>query len=128
MVKCLNIHEHKEFKQSYNPANTKHTYEVKKLKRFLLSDSGNAIGEYLKHGFDPFKSFPRGGVALRCLFVLCRDCKKEKLDVEKCGFCKTDEHTEQDAVLFLVGDTHEVSYGKEGKRIRNTYLASNETK
>jgi len=82
----------------------------------------------LKHGFDPFKSFPHGNVALRCLFVLCRDCDKEKLDIEKCGFCNNDGHTSQDAVLFFVGDTHEASYKKDGRRILQTYLANNKAK
>ncbi|MFH1504884.1 MAG: hypothetical protein ABIH08_05835 [Candidatus Omnitrophota bacterium] len=94
------FHGHPEFKRVYNPNKKEYVSEVIKLRRFLKSDSGHAVGESLKYEFTPFKSFPRGRKSTRCLFILCQDCKGEKLK-KVCSFCDSSTHTMNDAVLFF---------------------------
>ena len=120
MSQCPTIHEHPEFITSYDPTNSKQEYIIKKLRRFLTSESGHAVGEQLKHEFAPFKSYPRGQNPIRCLFILCKDCKQEALD-PKCAFCQSDMHSKDDAVLFYIAK-HEKSYKKEGRRLALSYL------
>jgi len=120
VTRCLTIHETPEFEDSYNSDNKKQKYEVEKLRRFLKSDSGDVAGECLKYDLVPFKSFPQGDVDIRCLFILCRDCKGDVLTKDKCNFCQKEGHTMQDAVLIFVGD-HKGSYKKEGKKLIHEY-------
>ena len=122
MSGCPTVHEHPEFKKSYDPQDKHQENEVKKLKRFLKSDSFASIGEDLKYELAPLKSFPRGHKNVRCLFILCQDCKKEALK-PKCSFCETDIHTMNDAVLFHI-NSHESSYKKEGAKVYEKYKPS----
>ncbi len=115
MAFCPAVHYHSEFEKSYNPNNKKQKYEVDKLCRYLKSNCGDAAGEQLKYEFTPFKSFPRGKTDLRCLFILCKDCKAEILK-KKCKFCRKSDHTMNDAVLFFIGD-HNKAYQTIGKRL-----------
>ena len=111
MPNCPKVHEHPEF---YIP-HKKYEKLINKLKRFLKSDSGHAIGEYKRYDLSPFKGFPKGNVNERCLFILCKDCKKEVI-LPNCKFCGSEEHSMNDAVLITAGN-HEHVYGKEGERI-----------
>jgi len=120
MAKCPAIHEHQEFSKSYNSRNKKEVYETTKLKRFLKSEDGDRVGEYLKGDLAPFKSFPRGNTETRCLFILCKDCNKKLLST-KCEFCNTAIHTMNDAVLFYITSEHDETY-KKGKKIVVSYL------
>ena len=112
MSECKEIHHHPEFNNSFNPKNKAQVYEVDKLKRYLKTNVATT-GEQLKGDSVPLKSFPRGHKDIRCLFILCRDCKKEALE-PKCSFCESDEHSMDDAVLFYIG-AHDEAY-KEGKK------------
>ena len=89
MRKCPTVHEHPEFVTSYDSQNVQQQKIVQKLKRYLTSDNGHFIGEQLKYEFAPFKSFPRKRNPIRCLFILCKDCKQEMID-PKCGFCQSE--------------------------------------
>jgi len=68
MSGCPTVHEHPEFQKSYNPQDKQQEYEIKKLKRYLESDSFDFAGEDLKYDLAPLKSFPRGSKNLRCFF------------------------------------------------------------
>jgi len=114
-MNCPSVYIHPEFEKSYNVSDKKQKKEYEKLVRYLKSDTGDCIGEQLKHELSPFKSFPRGHVNLRCLFVLCKDCKKEVIDKKKCGFCNNKDHTMNDAVLIFMA-SHDKAY-KKGKKI-----------
>ena len=57
MSGCPTVHEHSEFKKSYALQDKHQENEIKKLKRFLKSDSFAAIGEDLKYDLAPLKSF-----------------------------------------------------------------------
>ncbi len=118
MSGCPTVHEHPEFQKSFNPQDKNQVKEVIKLKRFLKSNSADFIGEDLKYEMTPLKSFPRGHKNVRCLFILCRDCKKEALD-PKCSFCESSGHSMQDAVLFHI-NSHDSSY-KEGEKAFQKY-------
>lgn len=120
MANCPTVHEHSEFLQSYNPQDRKQQYEVSKLKRYLRSESGDSVGEYLKHDFPPFKSFPRGETPTRCLFILCKDCNGEAVS-PRCDACSSCGHTMHDAVLFYVTSDHKEAY-KIGKEVILRYL------
>ncbi|MHC4123805.1 MAG: hypothetical protein ACYSSI_09555 [Planctomycetota bacterium] len=120
MSACPTVYEHPEFISSYNPINQRHQNIVKKLKDFLMSSSGDFIGEQLKHELSPFKSFPRGRNPMRCSFILCKNCNQVALD-PKCGFCQTDMHSINDAVLFYIGE-HDKVYKKEGRKLMIRYL------
>lgn len=119
MSGCPTVHEHPEFKKSFNPQDKFQENEVKKLTRFLKSDSFASIGEDLKYELAPLKSFPRGHKNVRCLFILCQDCKGQALK-PKCDFCETEIHTMNDAVLFHI-NSHEGSYKKEGTKAFEKY-------
>lgn len=118
MSGCPTVHEHPEFQNSYNSKDKTQEKEVIKLKRFLRSTSADFIGENLKHDLAPLKSFPRGHKNVRCLFILCKDCKKEALS-PKCSFCESDIHTMGDAVLFHI-NSHDASY-RESKKVFKKY-------
>ena len=113
MPSCPTIHEHPSFK--IPTKNSKYPKLIKKLKRFLKSDSGHAIGEYKRYELSPFKGFPKGSVDERCLFLLCKDCKKEVMN-PLCKFCGSNKHSMNDAVLVVVGNHKEV-YGKKGTNL-----------
>ena len=119
MSGCPTVHEHPEFKKSYALQDKHQENEVKKLKRFLKSDSFASIGEDLKYELAPLKSFPRGHKNVRCLFILCQDCKGLALK-PKCDFCETEVHTMKDAVLFHI-DSHDSAYKKEGAKVSEKY-------
>ncbi|MFA5272303.1 MAG: hypothetical protein WC412_08240 [Candidatus Omnitrophota bacterium] len=120
MANCLTVHEHPEFLKSYNPQDKKQEYEVTKLKRYLRSENGDSVGEYLKYDFPPFKSFPRGETPIRCLFVLCKDCNGEAVS-PACDACASVDHTMNDVVLFYVTSNHKDAY-KIGKKVILSYL------
>ena len=119
MSRCPLVHEHPEFTKSYQPQKKQQKYQVEKLKKFLKSNGGDAVGERLKYELIPFKSFPRKNVDIRCLFVLCKDCQG-KLLKNKCSFCGQAGHTMSDAVLFFIGG-HKTAYGTEGRKIIRKY-------
>ena len=121
-MKCPSVHNHAEFEKSYNPTKKIQKYQYEKLKRFLKSDTGHTVGEDLKHELSPFKSFPRGHVDIRCLFILCKHCKGKILDKNKCSFCDKIEHTMDDAVLFYMS-SHDRAYAN-GKRIIKKFKRS----
>jgi len=77
MSKCPAVHEHPEFKNSFNPSHERQNKEVEKIKRFLVSDVGHQIGESLKYEFSPFKSFPRGHTNIRILFIYAKNVKEK---------------------------------------------------
>ena len=118
MSHCPTIHEHPEFQKYYKPNDKQQEYQYNKTKRFLHSSTGHQVGEYLKHDLVPFKSFPRKGVDVRCLFVLCKNCKGEAL--KNCNFCSQKGHTIDDAVLFFIGN-HEKAYETTGRKIIEEY-------
>jgi hypothetical protein len=120
MSGCQSVHEHPEFKESFDSSSKTHNIEVTKLKRFLKADPGYSIGEYLKGDLVPFKSFPRGHKDVRVLFILCKDCKKEAIK-PNCNFCGSQFHHMDDAVLFYVAD-HDKAY-KKGKQVIEKYLS-----
>jgi hypothetical protein len=113
MSSCPNVHEHPEFKASYDTTNKNQVREVAKWTRMLKSPSGHFVGEYLKHDLAGFKSAPKGRNAIKTLFILCKDCKKEIIR-PNCSFCGSNEHSINDAVLLYIGE-HDETY-KEGKR------------
>ncbi len=65
MSKCPTVHEHPEFKNSFDSSCERQNKQVEKLKRFLTSDVGHQIGESLKYELSPFKSFPRGHIDVK---------------------------------------------------------------
>ena len=121
MNNCPTVHEHPEFKKSFQVKNKNQNKEVEKLKDRLLSHCHTQPGEYLKYDFVPFKSFPRGHNPIRCLFILCRDCKKQAIN-PVCDFCGAEKHSMDDAVLFYISE-HDKAYKKEGLRIIKEYKA-----
>ncbi len=112
MSGCQTVYEHPKYKA---PKKKEYQALVDKLKRLLKSDAGHSFGEYKKGDLSPFKGYPRGPVDKRCLFILCKDCKKETIK-PTCDFCGKNDHSMNDAVLFLVGN-HKNVYGSNGKKI-----------
>lgn len=113
MSKCPTVHERPEFSESYNSSIKEQLKLKERITRFLSSDAGNMIGEKLKYEFVPFKSFPPGRSRVKCLFLLCKDCRGEVLR-ERCGFCNSSIHSKDDAVLFLMLPEEELYY-KQGR-------------
>ena len=60
MPSCPTVHEHPSFK--IPTKNSKYPKLIRKLKRFLKSDSGHAIGEYKRYELSPLKGFQRGAL------------------------------------------------------------------
>lgn len=113
MPSCPNVHEHDVFQI---PSREKQYDKlITKLKRFLRSDAGHTIGERKKGNLSSFRGFPRGHLNERCIFIYCRDCKKEII-VPNCTVCESSEHSMDDAVLIMIGNHKEV-YGETGERI-----------
>jgi hypothetical protein len=114
-MKCPSVHYHSKIEELYDSLDNKEKKQLEKLKRYLESDTGHTVGEKLKHELNPFKSFSRGHINIRCLFVICKDCNGEVLDRRKCKFCNNSEHSMNDAVLFFIS-SHDKAY-KKGKKI-----------
>ena len=114
MSGCPTVHEHPEFKKSYDPSDSDQVKLINKIKRFLASPSYLSFGEYLKHALAGFKSHPHGRTNRKCVFILCRDCKAEILK-KRCSFCRQEGHTMNDAVLFYSISEHDADYGKANK-------------
>ena len=112
---CLSVHEHPEFQSSYDPKGKVQNREIQKLKRFLKSDAGHSIGEPLRHELSPFKSFPRKHKSTRCIFILCKNCQK-KIIQPNCGFCGSEAHSMNDAVLLCISPAHNEAY-QQAKKI-----------
>lgn len=119
MSGCPSVHEHHEFKESFDSSSKTQNSEVAKIKRFLKADPGHSIGECLKGDLSPLKSFPRGHKDCRILFILCKDCKKEVI-TPNCDFCGSQNHHMDDVVLLYIAD-HDKAYEK-GKRVVGEYL------
>lgn len=119
MSECPEVHEHSEFKKSFDPKNQRQEKQVSKIKRLLKSNTGHHQGEILKGDLSLVKSYPRGRSPLKTLFVICKDCKKELIR-PNCEFCGKSNHSANDAVLFFIGG-HDEAY-KKGKRILRKYL------
>lgn len=115
MSSCQTIFEHPSY---IPPKKQEYIKLVDNLKRLLKSDAGHSFGEYKQGDLSPFKGYPRGNVDRRCLFLLCKDCKKEVIK-PNCPFCEKAEHSMNDAVLFIVGNHKEV-YGSKGKKLIKT--------
>jgi len=106
---CPTIHEHPEFKKSFNSSDPDQVKLIEKIKKFLYSSSYMSFGEYLKYKLSGFKSHPKGRSQRKCVFILCRDCKAEVLK-KRCDFCQTTGHTMNDAVLFYSISDHDADY------------------